>query len=66
MFALRRGPSSVRRATAVVGGLLVSTLLTLLVIPATYTLMEDLSVRLRDGLSGFFRFVTRRGRTDNR
>jgi len=67
MFALSKGSEGRSPlATTVVGGLLVSTLLTLLVIPATYTLMEDLSIRLRDGLSGVIRFVTRRGRTQNR
>lgn len=52
MFALSRGSEQRSPlATAVVGGLLVSTLLTLLVIPAMYTVMEDLVARI----AGVFR-----------
>ncbi len=34
-------------ATAVIGGLITSTLLTLLVVPTVYTIFDDLAVRIR-------------------
>ncbi|HEY0017670.1 MAG TPA: hypothetical protein VGC13_15265 [Longimicrobium sp.] len=34
---------------AVIGGLITSTLLTLLVVPVVYTLLDDLTARLRRG-----------------
>jgi len=56
MFALSKGSEQRSPlATAVVGGLLVSTLLTLLVIPATYTLMEDLRKSMARGLKRILR-----------
>lgn len=57
MFALSRGSEQRSPlATAVVGGLLVSTLLTLLVIPASYTLAEDMVKKI----SGLFHRRTHR------
>jgi hypothetical protein len=34
-------------ATAVIGGLITSTLLTLLVVPTVYTIFDDLAIRFR-------------------
>lgn len=62
MFALSKGSEQrAPLATAVIGGLLVSTLLTLLVIPATYTLMEDARNMLGKLGHRAFDVVTRRG-----
>lgn len=55
MFALSRGSEQRSPlAAAVIGGLLVSTLLTLLVIPATYALMEDFSEGLGRGFKRLY------------
>jgi len=53
--ALSRGYGSEMRspmAVAVIGGLLVSTLLTLVVVPVVYSLLDDLAIRLKSLLVG--------------
>ena len=47
-LALGRGSETqAPMATAVIGGLITSTLLTLLVVPTVYTIFDDLAVRFR-------------------
>ncbi len=47
-LALGRGSETqAPMATAVIGGLITSTLLTLLVVPTVYTIFDDLAARVR-------------------
>jgi HAE1 family hydrophobic/amphiphilic exporter-1 len=54
-LAMALGEGAEQRAPmgrAVIGGLITSTLLTLLVVPVVYTLLDDLTARLRRGRAG--------------
>ncbi|MCC6483227.1 MAG: efflux RND transporter permease subunit [Armatimonadetes bacterium] len=59
LFPSRGSEQRAPLATAVVGGLIVSTLLTLLVVPASYSIMEDVLIRLRRVFGGLLERVSR-------